>query len=277
MKKRTIFLIIGLMLVLLSAPALFVMGREVFYERSVQSKYKIETIYHPTDRTTDPFYTLQYLQDGRPKPFSEMKRVVYVNGEEVSSYNEFMDEVDVSEDIVLSRVISFYDTEITIADTFEGTYEEEAREFSDVRISIQGKNYADPARLEIRPTYLDNNRYHGYFGMVKMTERSTGEEQLIIIQRLFEDFRSLPEQDWEWKTISISEDGEVKTDQFKRDEIADPAYRRDLISHTTASPYALGYKSNVFHYYPSIFFPFLYPFVTAVLGIIFVVIGSFRR
>lgn len=113
--------------------------------------------------------------------------------------------------------------------------------------------------------------------LLKMSNNSTKDEDLIIIQRLFEDSLSTSERDFKWKIISINKEGSVKTDIFTRDNIDNPAYRRDLISKATVSPYALGYKSNLLHSYPSLFYPFLYPFGTMGLGIIFLVIGIVFR
>lgn len=61
-----------------------------------------------------------------------------------------------------------------------------------------------------------------------MTNRSTKEEYLVIIQRLFEDFTS--EKDFKWKVISINKEGLVKTDIFTRDTLHSPAYRKDLVT-----------------------------------------------
>ncbi len=267
MRKEIVFITISLLLILLSARPLYLMGQEVHFQKLVSNQYKIENIYHPIDMTTDSFHKLHYLHDGTMKPFPEMKREIFVNGREISDYSEY--EVNFLEENHLSRIISFYNTEIALVDTFTGTKDQKSK----VQILIQGQNYAEPVPLQIRPFYLDNNRYHGFLGMLKMTNHSTKEEDLIIVQRLFEDSFSTPEKDFKWKVISINKDGLIKTDIFSRDNIDDPAYRKDLINKATVSPYALGYKSNILHYYPSLFYPLLYPFGTVGLGFIFLVIG----
>ncbi|MGM8216431.1 hypothetical protein ACLIA0_12750 [Bacillaceae bacterium W0354] len=253
------------------------MGQEVLIQQNVNKQYEIETIYHPVDMTTDPFNKLLYLRDGTLVPFPEMKREVYLNGEMMSSYNEFMNKVDVSNENQMTRVISFYDTEVSVVDTFTGTKDYDAREKSNVELFIDKKNYAEPVQLEIRPAFLDNNRYHGYLGMLKLTNNSTNEEELVIIQRLFGEPFSTEEKDFKWKVIFINKEGEVKTDIFTRDEIDSPAYRKDLINKATVSPFALGYKSNLLHSYPSLFYPILYPFGSMGLGIIFLVLGIVVR
>lgn len=155
--------------------------------------------------------------------------------------------------------------------TLTGTEKHDFREKAQVHIIIQGVNYAEPIHLEIRPNYLDNNRFHGFLGMLKMTNRSTKEEYLVIIQRLFEDFTS--EKDFKWKVISINKEGLVKTDIFTRDTLHSPAYRKDLVTKETVSPYTLGYKSNSLSFYPSLFYPILYPFGTMGIGMISLMIG----
>ena len=277
MKKRIVFLIIGVLLIVWSTPPLFLIGQEIHLQQTVHNQNEIENIYHPTDMTTDPFNDLFYLQDGTMKPFPEMKREISLNGKGVSDFNEFIEGIHLSEKNQLSRIISFYNTEIALEDTFVGTEDPEAREHNKIQIIIQGENYAEPVNLEIRPTHLDNNRYHGYLGMVLMTNHATKEKNLVIVQRFFEDSPLILENDFKWKLISIDKDGTVKTDVFTRDQIDNPAYRRDLIVKATVSPYALGYKSNVLQSYPSLFYPFLYPFGTMGLGILFLGLGIILR
>lgn len=112
LRKGIIALSISLLLILVSAPPLYLMAQEVFYQETVNNQYKIESIYHPVDMTTEPFNQLQYLQSGTMKPFPEMKRKIYVNGKEISEYSEFMNEVKPSAENQLSCIISFYDTDI---------------------------------------------------------------------------------------------------------------------------------------------------------------------
>lgn len=277
MRRGMVCVVFGLVLIVFSSHPLYLMGQEVLIQHKVSQDYEIANVYHPMDRSSDSFNTLQYLQDGTMRPFPEMKREVYVNGERIADYDEFLNTVNVSGKNKLSRVISFYSTDIAIEDTFTGTLDSEARENAEVRILIQGTNYAEPVPLEIRPTHLDNNRYHGYLGMLKMTRRNTNEEQFIIIQRLFEHPFSTSEKDFKWKVVSIQKDGSIKTDLFTRDQIDDPAFRRDFINKATVSPYALGYRSNVLQTYPSLFFPLIYPFGMLGCGLLFLGIGLVLR
>lgn len=277
MRKGRALLLAGLLLIAIAAPSIFAISQELILQKKVDMRYEIKNIYHPFDLTSDPFDSMQYLHDGVMHPFPEMKREVYVNNAQIFSYDEFMNEINISTENQLARILSFYDTEIAITDTFTGTFAPDATELSETKIIIDGTNYAELIPLEIRANYLDNNRYHGYIGMVKMTDKLTEEEELVIIQRLFDDSFISQEQDFRWKKISIAKNGAIQTDIFTRERMAVEAYLTDFINKATVAPYALGYKSNVLHYYPSLIYPFFYPFAMLGLGLIFVLMGLFRR
>ncbi|MET3682877.1 hypothetical protein ABID56_000967 [Alkalibacillus flavidus] len=273
MKKAIIVLVIGAVLSAVSIQPLYLMGQEVWLQQQVNAKYTIETVYHPVDQTTDAFHDMLYLQDGQMTPFANMSRAVVINGERVNSYDGFMNHVNDGEANQLSRTVSFYETDVTIRDTFHDVSRADVREKAQVDVMINGHNYAGSSELEIRPTYLDNNRYHGYIGMLKMTERATDEESLVIIQRLFGHPRTVAEEEYSWKAITVNANGDVETEIFTRDELDNPAYHGDMINQATVLPMSLGYRSNVLHMYPTLFYPFLYPFGTMLVGSVMVVIG----
>src|SRR5699024_1557352 len=107
-------------------------------------EYQIEHIYHPTDKTTDPFDRLLYLQNGTMTAFSEMGRKVVVNGNEITDYYGFANMIHDKKRNEFSFKMSFYDTDIVITDMFTETGDPEAREKSNVQIRVDGTDYANP-------------------------------------------------------------------------------------------------------------------------------------
>src|SRR5699024_7862487 len=101
------------------------------------------------------------------------------NGNEITDYYGFANMVHDKKRNEFSFKMSFYDTDIVITDMFTETGDPEAREKSNVQILVNGTDYANPTPIEIRPTFLDNNRYHGYLGMLKMTSHATKQEEFI--------------------------------------------------------------------------------------------------
>lgn len=239
----------------------------MFLEQQVRKQYVIKAIQHPTDMTSDSFQYFMYSNDDSRTYISEMTRRIYLNESEIFTYSQYMKEIDFSKENQVKTQLSYYDTKIELTDTFTGREHQPAT----VQILVNNKNFAEPVSLIIRPTHLDNNRYHGYLGLVTLKNKKIDNEQLVIVQRLFN--QTMNEEDFKWKTIAINKDGTIETAVFDRGMLHNPAYRANIIGQATASPFALGYHSNILKGYPTILFPLLYPISTIGMGIIFLIIG----
>src|SRR5262245_54260153 len=61
-----------------------------------------------------------------------------------------------------------------------------------IRILIDGKDYAAPSIVEVRPNFFDANRYWGYVALKRLTDRSSQSSALVIAQSLgFDGYRVL--------------------------------------------------------------------------------------
>lgn len=273
MKKHLIFLAIGVLLIALSSPPLFKMGKEYAYQADVEKNFDIKEVYHAQDFVDNEFNQMFYSEDGQMIPHKNISRKVLINGVEVDNEPDYSFHLKQEEENELERIIQFYDTEIVLRDTFTATQDAEAREMGEVELLINGENYAVSTPIEIRTSSLDNNRYHGFVGLVSKYNRFTQEDELVVVKRLFTDDLLTNEEEYSWETLTINERGEVVKDMFTRTELNDPAYRTEVINKAGASPIRLGYESDILHYYPTFIFPLLYPFFSGLIGAVFIILG----
>ena len=125
-----------------------------------------------------------------------------------------------------------------------------------VRILVDGRDYSSPASAIIRLSRRDSSRYWGYVYLMRVTDRQTHEESLIAAQSLgVQGFR----------TVSVSADGRVLEDRFGYASRCDPPTRALFIRWVV--PHPIGYCSDVMTMWPGIFYPLLYPFASAALGL----------
>ncbi|MFS0861955.1 hypothetical protein [Fredinandcohnia sp. 179-A 10B2 NHS] len=144
----------------------------------------------------------------------------------------------------------------------------------DVHILVNGEEITEPAEI-----WLSNrargSRYFSWLDVVTVKDRETDKTQINIIQRLTDDDQ--PMEDRKWKIISISENGEKMTEEILtyKDRSENKLGVR-LVNFTNTGLMSMGYYSDITHGYPSLFFPFLYPMLTCVVGIVLLIISSVR-
>lgn len=269
--KYVIVIVIGVILMIMSAKPLFLMGQEMVYQSRVKQNIKVDRIYVNFLELDK----VEILGRGAPIPVENISIKNYLYDGNVSQlikssqeYNSIVQKSNISS-IRYARDYFWEGNTIRIEDTFHpGNFNEDSREKSSIGITINDKDWSVIHPVEVRPNYLDENRYHGYFGLLIVEEK--GNENLILVQRLLGN----QEADLVWRTLTIKNNGQVLENQFSYEHRSDVPQRVDYINLSNTSPFSLGYKSNILQGWPSLFFPLLYPFVTASLGLLLIVIGS---
>lgn len=115
------------------------------------------------------------------------------------------------------------------------------------------------------------SRYYSWIDIVTVTDGLTGKKQINIVQRLTDD--NHPMEKREWKLITISQNGVVSEDVIKYFKRSENKLGVKLINFSGTSLMSLGYYSDNTQGYPSLFFPFLYPFFTGIAGFIMLIMS----
>jgi hypothetical protein len=114
------------------------------------------------------------------------------------------------------------------------------------------------------------SRYFSWLDVLTVKDRVTGEKQISIVQRLTDDDH--PMEGRKWKIITISQDSNVKEEELHYAQRRDHPLGVNLVNFSGTVLMSMGYYSDILQVYPSLFFPFLYPVLTFLVGLILLMI-----
>lgn len=148
-------------------------------------------------------------------------------------------------------------------------HDEDPEVAAPIHITINGQDYSSPATAMIKPARHGSSRYNGYVSLIIVRDRSSGEERLSVCQRI--PGLIFP-GDTQFRILFVNPDGKVTEEIFKYAARTFPLYRTMLAR--LVSPIPIGFISNVNCLYPTLFYPFLYPWGTSLIGLILLGIGA---
>lgn len=120
-----------------------------------------------------------------------------------------------------------------------------------------------------------SSRYWSWLDVLLVENKKNGQEQIAIVQRLSED--NAIQEDYRWKIIFIAEDGKLSEEEIQYHTRSENLLAVRLIGFSGTSLIGMGYYSDLLHYYPTLFYPLLYPFGTMAAGIILLLLGLFLQ
>ena len=115
------------------------------------------------------------------------------------------------------------------------------------------------------------SRYFSWLDIVTVHDRKSDENLVKIVQRLTDDDEMGDAR--EWKIITISPDGNITEEKMTYAERSKNALGVKLVNFTNTGLMAMGHHTDILKGYPSLFFPFIYPFFTSLAGIILLLIA----
>ncbi len=150
----------------------------------------------------------------------------------------------------------------------------EADDIVKLQLLVNGKEIsnADEIALSVSDS---GSRYWSWLDVLLVKDKKNDEEQIAIVQRLSDD--SVMQENYRWKIISIAEDGELSEEEIQYRTRSENPLAVRLINFSGTALISMGYYSDLLHYYPSLFYPVLYPFGTAAFGVILVLLGFFLQ
>ncbi|SDM50083.1 hypothetical protein SAMN04488137_0439 [Fictibacillus solisalsi] len=273
MKKTNLPFLLGILLFLLSAPPIINFVQEMHYEQKSEELYNFQTIftpnlefyvednqdfgiesYGPTDQNT--------MEKGRIslRPGLTLEKVQLIRtGKDKGTF---------------SQEFRYRKNRIEVKDTFPLDLSKDKNLLkifpetgtSPIEIKINGKDYSNRLPLTIFPNLFDQSRYP-YFALVFVENLKTKKESLVLAQANDKHGNN-------YRFLWISENGKVRAETFNNNERTKKLYRTDIINAGNISPITLGYKGNTVEFYPTLFFPFLYPLLSALAGVFLIIIGG---
>lgn len=228
----------GLFCLAISAVPLFLMAREIYINNSMVDRYDISHA---------------YIEQGYPTELDTQK--IEVNGFTIETREE--------------------PTGRKVAESWWNT--EEGAEENDIvklHLLVNGKEISKAD--EIAPARDEGgSRYWSWLDVLLVKDKQSGEEHIAIVQRLSDN--SVMQENYRWKIISVAEDGALSEEEIQYRTRSENPLAVRLITFSGTALMSMGYYSDLLHYYPSLFYPVLYPFGTAAFGVILVLLGFFLQ
>jgi hypothetical protein len=171
---------------------------------------------------------------------------------------------------------------VSLSDDSPESADPSARIRGAVRIVIDGRVYATANNVEIRPSFRDTNRYHGFLALVQFDDVGRGESHVAVVANAGVDpgVARLPQGGYNFdylrfRLITISSDGGVRDETFFRKDRGSPAVRAALARFVSPSP--MGYHSDLMMVWPSLLYPIAFPWASGLAGGLCIIIAVKRR
>ena len=235
MRKRLLFFLIGMILFLTSLPISTKMVMELIQNQKMDAEYAITNVNEGSPPTESTFHFNNHI--------IEVKEAI----KNVDSY------------------IDPWSNKIGIAD---------------LSLNIDGEEIYTLTDYPIRVEEVGLNRYYGEIAYLILEEKKSGKTQFIALLKKTKELPkempngdivgSVPPEKLRYTLYAIDEDGNLNN---KSCSLPDRnALQTELLNAGAMAPYSIGYYTDAWEGYPTIFFPLLFPFVTLVLGFILVLV-----
>lgn len=170
-----------------------------------------------------------------------------------------------------SQTASIGGHQVSLTDDSPESADPSARIRGAVRVVIDGRVYASSSNVEIRPSFRDANRYHGFLALVRFDDVGRNESQVAVVANAGVDpgVARLPHGGYNFdylrfRLITVSADGSVHDETFFRKNRGSPAVRAALARFV--SPQPMGYNSDLMMVWPSLLYPIAFPWASGLLG-----------
>jgi len=235
MKKRLIFFLVGTILLFTSLPLSTKMVMELLHNQKMNTEYKITNVSEGFPPTASTFRFKGHIV--------EIK-------EAIKNEDGYVDP---------------WSNKISIADLSLRIDREELDALKDYPIRVEEKGL---------------NRYYGEIAYLLLEDKKSGKTQFIVLLKKTREFEKempngdivggVPSEKLKYTLYSLDEEGNLDNKSFSftdRD-----ALQTELLNNSDMVPYSIGYYTDAWEFYPTIFFPLLFPFATFVVGFVLIVV-----
>ncbi|KRF28663.1 hypothetical protein [Paenibacillus sp. Soil787] len=241
-RKGTLLIIIGVLLISTSAYPLSFIIRESVLESYVNNRYEIE----PIIDIRNNFEVRKLVKSSRvlASPFEWEGNMIEVLTKDTG--------VDTPESI-----FKFYPAHIMT-----------------ITIKINGKEASLPTEAWLPPRIVNDSDYLSMLNIVKVSDKEKGRQQLIIVQNLVEGWKDGDMKSQKWRLIYVNKDKTYSEEVFSYPERVEHLLGVKLVQISSQASTFIGYTDDYF--LPNIFYPLVYPLGSSFIGIVLLIIGALR-
>lgn len=240
MKKRVVFFLIGVLLFITSLPLSTKMVMELIHNQKMDARYTITDIntgYPPVDSSFE-FH-------GHRVEIQEI-----VKNEE--------------------QYIDPWDNKIALAD---------------LSLNLDGVQVDTLKSHPVRVEESGLNRYYGEIAYLMVEDNNMNKTELSILLKKTRELQKekpngdiegwVPEEELKYTLYRLKEEGDLKSESFSFTERN--TLQTELLNAGGASPYAVGYYTDAWKSYPIFCFPWIFPFLTLLVGFVLMIISFLFR
>ncbi|OCA92615.1 hypothetical protein [Pseudobacillus wudalianchiensis] len=235
MKKKLIFFLLGTILLLTSLPLSTKMVMELIHNQKMNREYKVTNVNEGSPPTSSAFRFKGHIV--------EIKETLKNEDGYVDPWSNKIRMADLSLELDGAKI-----------DTLR-----------DYPIKVEEKGL---------------NRYYGEIAYLLLEDKKSSKTQFIVLLKKTREFKKempngyivggAPTEKLKYTLYSLDEEGNLNTKSFSFTERN--GLQTKLLNDSFMVPYSIGYYTDAWEVYPSIFFPFIFPFVTLVVGFVLIVV-----
>lgn len=233
MIRRTLFLVIGVVLILITLPVGIPMLIEFVHSVKMNATYEISNINEEETSTDSVYHFNQHVITIDEQLGKETYESAWQNNMGLG-------------DIVISL----------------DSQEIDWLENHPIRIDEQGLNryYGEVSYLVVD----DKKKNDTYFVILVKDTR-----EIITANQNGDMTGSVPEDELTYTMHTLDRQGNYSSETFRFNDRN--ALQTELLNHSGVSPYAIGYHTDLLETYPTLIFPLIYPFFTFISGLCLVI------
>jgi hypothetical protein len=231
MKRRLVFLLIGVTLLFVSLPLSSQMVMELIHEQKMNGRYEITNANKADSHISSKFYFHENIV--------EIKETLKQEGSYIDPWNN----------------------EISLGD---------------LSMILNGQQIDTLNEYPVRIHEKGIDRYHGEIALLTLKDKKNNNTKLIILLKKTRELRKkmpngnivgwVPEEKWKYALYSIDQKGNMESESFSFTERG--PIQTELLNAGNVLPFRIGYYTDAWEWYPTLFFPFSFPFLTLLVGII---------
>jgi hypothetical protein len=158
--------------------------------------------------------------------------------------------------------------------------------FADLSLKLNGIEIETMKNHPIRIGGEGLQRYYGEISYLLLEDKENDKKQLIVLLKKTRELQKempngniiggVPEEKLKFKLYELDEKGKLNIQTFSFTERN--ALQTELLNASGLSPYSIGYYTDAWEWYPTIVFPFLFPFLSLLLGLALIAVyAPFNR
>ncbi|MFJ7975734.1 hypothetical protein ACIQZI_08450 [Peribacillus sp. NPDC096379] len=153
---------------------------------------------------------------------------------------------------------------------------------ADLSLKLDGLEIDTLKDYPIRVEEEGLNRYYGEIAYLMLIDNKVDKTQFIILLKKTRELQKeipngditgwVPEEKLKYTLYALDEEGNLNNKFFSFTER--DALQTELLNAGVVVPRSIGYYTDAFEVYPSLFFPLIFPFATLVVGFILILVFS---